>query len=96
LLPQNFSLIQVNGFIKIHLVPNLELGIQLNLKKPTFVSIFENKSLKESQHQLRFSFFFQVESIVQQRDMYKSIAESGGDDVIIKTPTGPKVTSTPG
>jgi hypothetical protein len=36
-----------------------------------------------------------VESIVQQRDMYRSIAESVAGDVQ-KTPTGPKVTSTPG
>ena len=41
-------------------------------------------------------FSSQVESIVQQRDMYKSIVESVGASDIQQTPTGPKITSMPG
>ncbi len=37
---------------------------------------------------------FQVETLIQQRDMYKAIADSNGD--VSMTPSGPKVTSTPG
>ena len=40
---------------------------------------------------------FQIDTIVQQRDMYKSIAKNvGGVADLPKTPTGPRVTSTPG